>query len=324
MSGGGHGGGGKRRKKGGHGAAHADERWLLTYADMITLLLALFIVLFAMSTIDAVKFKALSTTLSETFNGQVFNAGKDTLPGSQGVLEPTAMAQRPNPSAFDVKSNANSRGGAKSKAVQKELQATVGKQKRTGVEVTQTERGIVIRLAGDVMFASGSAQLVPEGIKVIDKLSAQIAASEYDIAVEGHTDGAPIATGTYPTNWSLGGARAETVLMLLIKDGVATKRLRFGSYADTRPLVRPDFPEQSVARNRRVEIVLLSPKSSSARVDSSDVDDTQSDVQIAGGDPAGAGGSEGSDDGAAPEHDSPSDPAGIGPIVPSIIDLTSG
>ncbi len=248
-----------RRKKS-HGAEHPDERWLLTYADMITLLLALFIVLFAMSTIDASRFDALARTLSESFKGNVLQEQGAIITGSTGALEPNASSQVRSDATVQVMDNQDQNNAGGVSSVENKISAMVKEQKlEKSVEVTTTERGIVIRLAGDVFFESGSAAMTPKMEKVMHAIAAELVKDGRPLSIEGHTDGAPIATAQYPDNLMLSLARAATLYRFLVDDGANKDHMRAVGFADAKPVERPDYPEQSVARNRRVEIVVMAP-----------------------------------------------------------------
>lgn len=249
------------RHKGGGGHEGGDERWLLTYADMITLLLALFIVLFAMSSIDATKFDAVARSLSESFSGEVFNGNNDVLTGSNSVLDPSATSGLPSSVSFEVKQDSQQRQKSAYAQQAQKLEELTKTSKAAGVSVSTVERGIVVSLAGDTTFESGSAQLRPEAIRFLDKLSVQLVENRNQIAIEGHTDGQPISGGAYPSNWHLSGGRALSVLVHLQRDGVLSSHMRYVGFSDTKPVVKPATPTSAETKNRRVEIVILAPAS---------------------------------------------------------------
>lgn len=253
-----------RRRRGGGGhqvesAGAGAERWLLTYADMITLLLALFILLFAMSTIDVVRFDALRRTLAQSFRGQVLDSPGRVATGSQSVLDPSAPSQSPQRTAFQLQKEAQSVTGAAFQKEKDTLDRYVASQKlQSKVDVVSTQRGIVIRLAGDAFFQSGSAALNPRMEQVMRHIAADLRSGRRQLSIEGHTDGQPISTAQFPDNLVLSSARAITIYRFLQGESIDRHRMRVVGYADTKPVVDPDFAEQAVARNRRVEIVVMS------------------------------------------------------------------
>lgn len=269
----------RRSRRGGHGGGHgggeSSERWLLTYADMITLLLALFIVLFAMATVDPAKFSKLKSALSQEFNGQVLEGGSSFQDGSENPLSGFDASQVSPSRSVDIEAAAGAQAQEKYKKT-KESVARLAKSKslKGKIKLAETDRGIVIRLMGDAFFASGSAQILPELRGEIARIAEAVAADDHYIAVEGHTDGAPIATAEFPSNWELSVLRAANVGHELISKGVEHSHLRITGFADTQPVKQPGHPEQSVAENRRVEIVLMSAKAASQSVSSSFERDT--------------------------------------------------
>lgn len=244
---------------GGHGGG-GEERWLLPYADMITLLLGLFIVLFAMSSIDAKKFDHVRRSLSQTFKGDVLQNPGDVLNGSSGVLNPEAANQSTDGSVVARLQQASDAQEARyeQQSQQIEQQATeAGLGNDT--KVTNNQRGIVVSLAGDALFASGSSQLKPEVRAKLTKLERQLESFGREIEIAGHTDGAP-----YPHpggNWRLSADRALSVVTFFLDQGYPPKLIKPAFYGDTRPVQAPPNgnPGASIAKNRRIEITILAP-----------------------------------------------------------------
>jgi chemotaxis protein MotB len=280
----GHGGG--RRRGGGHKEEASDERWLLTYADMITLLMALFMVLFSISSVNISKVQVLQKSLRAAFSG-------DILPGGKAIAKPGASANSSHmPSSIDVQAivpvtasststlQSSSTHGAASRVatssasaaqasaaqnqsalfteIKHELDAYAkshgfGSKVQTSIE----PRGLVIRvLTDDLLFASGQATLSNGAASLMDKISQLLQlAGEHPIDVEGNTDNVPIHSSQYPSNWELSTARASTVVRYLVGQGIAASRLTAMGYADEHPIAS-DATAAGRARNRRVEIVL--------------------------------------------------------------------
>lgn len=266
------------------------ERWLLTYADMITLLLALFIVLFAMSSLDARKFEAIKHSLSQQFRGHLLESPGQITPGSSSVMVPNSAAD-PKSSSFQelmvesqqsvqsaaeakarqlartlrasglrvVDSNQLDRAASKTSKLDQPKSSARQKQSNNDVEITVNERGIIVRLADDAFFDSGSDRVKASALPKLRQLARQLAFQDRDMSIEGHTDGQPISTPVFRDNLELSTARANAVYRLLASVGVSPLHMRSIGYAETRPLVKPPKgnPLASIGRNRRVEIVIL-------------------------------------------------------------------
>lgn len=220
-------------------------RWLLTYADMITLMLALFIILFAMSTISKVKVQAFAKAVSGGFD----NTWSTNQPPSGGAN---------GSKSFDSSSSIP--------AIQKELEQFVQNRKlEKQVLVHMDHRGLVITLLSDKSYYdSGSAQLRPETQQIIDGIYGFLRKNPNLIRVEGFTDNVPISTAQYPTNWELSTARAVNVVRYLVeRDGLSPNRVSAAGYGEFKPRTsnRTDDERQ---QNRRVDIVLLNATLSNA------------------------------------------------------------
>jgi chemotaxis protein MotB len=220
------------------------ERWLLSYADFITLLLVFFIIMYSMSTINKVKFDQVIQMLSQSFGGNrsvvaMYN---------NGVMEknfyPSEVRTRQMKKLY-VKAVGQ---------LQKEIQSK-------DVRVTAVKRGIIISLSSDCFFKPGSADLSDSMATVLATLTEMFQTLPNDIRVEGHTDDIPIPptsslAQTYPTNWELSSQRAVNVLKSIEKNGLDKTRISAAAFADTRPVKLNDTPEGR-SFNRRVEIVIL-------------------------------------------------------------------
>jgi chemotaxis protein MotB len=232
------------------------ERWLVSYADFITLLMVLFVVLYSMSRADDSKFAKLSASLKRAFNVEVLR-GDDptTVHGDYGADAPVGMireaiAQR------DASSTDNLLVTTLDELRQAIAELPQTERSRQGVEVAPARDGIVISLSGNVLFDSGRADLRLEGLDLLDALAARLSDMPNEIRVEGHTDNVPIATPLYPSNWELSSARATTVARYLSEHGVAPVRLMAAGFGDNRP-VAPNDTREGRARNRRVDIVIV-------------------------------------------------------------------
>jgi chemotaxis protein MotB len=261
----------RRHKHAAHDEEHENaERWLLTYADMITLLLALFIVLFAMSTISQTKFLALALGLKETFDPK-----PGVLPSSNGLLSQAALtpsagsaAAPPHPDLEQEAQSDSSDSGPStsvSSAAMAALAAQISKaldQKGLGKDVTlqQNARGLVVQILADkVFFQTGSADLGPEGDSVVDTVATVLRTDTYNVDVEGYTDNQPLNGGLYASNEELSAVRAVNVVQRLINaDGIDPNRLAATAYGDTHP-VAPNTTPANMALNRRIDMLVLTP-----------------------------------------------------------------
>ena len=247
------------------------ERWLLTYADMITLLLALFIVLFAVSTINTKKFEALALGFKQSFSP---NPG--ALPSSNGVLQydsltPTAgprqVQQHPSiatplkqqvtssPPPPSLSASAEAQLSSVDQQITKALQA---KGVQSSVTASLQTRGLVVQVLTDkVFFATDSADLESQGDVVVDTIATVLRTTSNDIDVEGYTDNEPITGGPYTSNEELSAVRAASVVTRLIQqDGLDPDRLVATGFGETHAAAPNDTPADR-ALNRRIDFVIL-------------------------------------------------------------------
>jgi chemotaxis protein MotB len=276
-------GGHKRR---GHEEEHEEhenhERWLVSYADMMTLLMVLFIVLFAISQVDQKKFASLKTGLSAGFGAPV-----EIMPGADALLDPGGAV------APDSVNISGSTGGAKANSqinpekvadvakatseaqvkkevdnlekARKKLQRALAKAGvAKGATFRFDERGLVVTIVTDnVLFISGSATLENQGRKILDAVGPTLRDLPNRLSIDGHTNSIPIHSSQFISNWELSSGRATGVLRYLNgSEGIPENRISATGFADTKPRLPKSNPD-SVAANRRVEIVIL------ARVDNS-------------------------------------------------------
>lgn len=252
------------------------ERWLLTYADMITLLLALFIVLFALSTISTIKFEALAQSLKNTFSGHttVVKNGTGLLqqnslvshPGSIASVHPIPTSPAPRAATRPAALVPPPAGSQSLSAIQVQLAAALAAQGLSSyVHMSQVSAAadaqelVVQILADQVFYATDSAALGPAGNRVVDTIASVLKNDTNNADVDGYTDNQPIYGGPYATNWELSAERAVNVVVRLARvDGIDTGRLAAIGFGHTRPLV-PNTTPAAQAENRRVDVVILAP-----------------------------------------------------------------
>lgn len=254
-----------RRRRGGHAAGHGDdERWLLTYADMITLLMALFMVMFSISAVNVSKYKSLQRSLEDAFSGRILSGGKSINQNGSSPQTAPSAPEPPFPAIMpprDEKAVGPRKGEDDAlRALKRRIDAYAA---RNGLsEQLQTRiarRGLVVRLLTDrVLFDSGQAVFKPESAPLLKGIGGLLRSEVRRRAtvVEGHTDNVPIHGGQFPSNWELSTARATTVVRFLIRIGAGANRLSAAGFAATHPLAS-NRTESGRHRNRRVEIVVL-------------------------------------------------------------------
>jgi chemotaxis protein MotB len=250
--------GGRRR---GEEEAHNDERWLLTYADMITLLMALFMVLFSISSVNISKFKDLQRSLQDAFSGRVLPGGRSIKEAGGSDQVETAGQSLPNP-ALQQRQGGLASAAAREQDDFQKLKAQIDAYARahglsTKISTRVDRRGLHVRVLTDrLFFDSGSADIQPDGLTVVSKLSQLFAAERaHPVQVEGHTDPQPIHSDRFPTNWELSAARASSVVRTMVGDGVTAARLSAVGRAYLDPIAANDSAAGR-ARNRRVEFLL--------------------------------------------------------------------
>ncbi|HVS67346.1 MAG TPA: flagellar motor protein MotB [Mycobacteriales bacterium] len=234
-----------------HGDAEHDnsERWLLTYADMITLLLALFIVLYSISVVNKSKFEAFTASLHK----------------SKAVGQPEIARPAPHPTTTPMPPDTVLHKDLWE--LKRQLHAALVRAHLTGAATLRiNDQGLEVQLTDGVLFNTGKAMLLPAGIKVLQAIGPVIAAHANPVEVQGYTDNVVIKTAQFPTNWELSTARATSVLRYLLDAfHLAPSRMSATGYGQTHPLV-PNTSAANRARNRRVVVQFVAPMSEAAAV----------------------------------------------------------
>lgn len=278
---------GHRRGRRHHGGDHEEhtnhEAWVIPYADMLTLLMAMFLVMWSGAQLDLARFATIRDSLRQSFGGTqlVVDGGDGLSDGTQGLLDglvlptPTTLPVPDSPEDLDEPSEIEPVRELIERTNERthQQQQEAGELSDLGSELVRQlvdeglldpgeftvdlrVRGLALTLLSEVLFRSGSAELTPQGRAVVDDLAPRLRDTGRDLVVEGHTDPLPISTWRYPSNWELSAARAATVARELISRGVPADRISIAGYADTRPVADNSTPEGR-RRNRRVEVVVI-------------------------------------------------------------------
>lgn len=226
------------------------ERWLVSYADFITLLFAFFVVLYATSTQNVDKQKSFESSIKAEFKLLGYGgAGPENSGGMLGqVIDPIDLFHQKNVGNGELQDYVE-------KLLQKNL--TDEERKLAIGGLRHDTVGVRITLAASTFFPSGTAKLRRPALGALDKIAKLLKGAPNKIVIEGHTDDTPVNGGGFESNWELGSVRATSVVRYLIKvHGFDPARLSAVSYAETRPLV-PNSSEENRAKNRRIEILIV-------------------------------------------------------------------
>jgi chemotaxis protein MotB len=278
---------GRRRAKKHEEEEHENhERWMVSYADMMTLLLVLFIVLYAMSQVDKAKFAALASGLSTTFGGPITvtpgatpeSSVLDDLTGAVDIAAGIAADQKVPREQIDAAAaqaalERADRIAAEAESAyddlaetQRKIEAALAAAGYSGAARFEIdERGLVVHIVADqVLFDAERAELRPEGAVILDAIAPTLIGIPNELGVEGHANHLPVTPGgMWPSNWELSAYRATTVVRYLGLVDVPENRMSANGYSSTRPLV-PESDPSAITENRRVDIVVLSTASAEA------------------------------------------------------------
>lgn len=239
------------------------ERWLVSYADFITLLFAFFVVMYAISQVNEGKYRVLSDSLLQAFQSTAAPTPRVTAESAaQAALSKQPSSIVPPVRKNDAQSAQQSvqfkKETEKMKGIAKDIMKVMERLVKSGqVKVTQSARGIAIEINASVLFASAQAALEGESLKVLKAVAEVLTEVENSIQVEGYSDNAPINSPMYPSNWELSSARASSVARLFEETGIAPHRVVVLGYGENKPVDSNQTPEGR-ARNRRVTVMILS------------------------------------------------------------------
>jgi len=238
--------------------SHANhERWLVSYADFITLLFAFFVVMFATSQTDKAKAQQVSESVKKALEGQSVKTMVAVLLGGAADKTGQGNAQRRGPGGAQQSTN-----NAKAQIVEllpslNLLSQELDKEIKSGkLRVSMGERGLIVSFTQAALFPSGEDDISPETLETVRKIANAMKQIPNPARMEGHTDAVPIHNSRFKSNWELSAARSIALLELLTADGVPRDRLSISGYADTAP-VDDNETEEGRAKNRRVDIIIL-------------------------------------------------------------------
>ena len=256
----------RRKRRPGH-ASH--DRWLVSYADFITLLFAFFVVLYASSQVDKRKVGKLALAIQVAFQEMgVFQASTTEVPIDLSDPMPFSTAQAIENSQRTASlgriashpdgSPDTSRENGDLAQLQAELETTLSPEiKRKEIAMRREPDGLVISLREVGFFESGSAQMKSASMAAFDRIADMLRVRDYRLQIEGHTDNAPIHNSEFPSNWELSTSRAtEIVRLFIVREGFSPDRLSAAGYAEYHP-VATNLTTEGRGMNRRVDIVIL-------------------------------------------------------------------
>jgi chemotaxis protein MotB len=231
--------------------AENHERWLISYADFITLLFAFFVVMYAVSVVNEGKYRVLSDALGSAFGGKGGpDAGAPRAEIAAPITLPNIVARR--------RAEAMRRERERLTSLARDLSATLAPLVKEGkVRVTQNSRGVSVEINASVLFDSGDATLTADSREALAALAVFLRNDPHALQVEGHTDNQQIRRPAFPSNWELSAARAGAVVRLFADAGVPAERMTVVGHGSNVPVATNDSAEGR-ARNRRVAVTILS------------------------------------------------------------------
>lgn len=229
------------------------DRWLISYADFITLLFAFFVVMYAISSVNESKYQMFSASLTSAFGKQIVKSDATVPTNEQDLLlkslvdrRDAKLAEQQQEAMQDITKNIN-----------QVMNALV---KNGEVSVMQTNRGVAIEINASALFNPGDAVIQGGAINILAEVAKVLEQVDLAIEVEGHTDDIPINTQKFPSNWELSSARASSVVRLFIEHGLKSGHLKAIGSAANYPVTSNDTADGR-ARNRRITVTILSPAS---------------------------------------------------------------
>ncbi|TDJ51104.1 MAG: flagellar motor protein [Nitrospina sp.] len=225
--------------------------WIITFADMVTLLMVFFILLFAIGNVEQEKWRDIKESLREALGADSI----EELGTRQGLDVVKQIQTQVDEKTVYAVDEVGAMVNREMEDIISEVEEFVFKNKLSGeVRVSSDPRGAVITISDVVLFPPGSAEMTPQGRKTLRQVFDVLKQFQYNVKIEGHTDNTPIHTLRYPSNWELSAFRASEVAHMMIDDGFPPERLSVEGFAEFRPKV-PNTSAENRAINRRIEVV---------------------------------------------------------------------
>ncbi|EAX48902.1 OmpA/MotB domain protein [Thermosinus carboxydivorans Nor1] len=250
------------RKQHSHHEEHIDETWLVPYSDMLTLLLALFIVLYASAEVDQKKFEQLAQSFSYAFRGNtsIFESVRTVPYAAEGPPQMPILPKTPPvvSSMSGTNEHAYMMETVQLIELKKQLDRYIAESNLAGdIQTALTDDGLMIRIKDTALFASGRAELKPESLRLGTEIARMIAPLSQRVIVAGHTDNMPINTPEFPSNWDLSTKRALNFMKYMLSQAeIKPERISVSGYGEYRPVASNDT-EEGRAKNRRVEVLIM-------------------------------------------------------------------
>ena len=247
-----------------HAEVHVNqERWLVSYADFITLLFAFFVVMYSISQVNKSKYRVLSETFEHAFNSRQLTTDTTSSNPIEKIINPIQVGEpalSPDPSAIDVEQESAGEAASTSSGQLQEISALVNERfadliNDELVSVSSNELWLQIELKDSILFASGGTDLSLQAQAIFDEIAGILKGYSNPIQVEGYTDNIPINNPRYPSNWELSSARASAIVKLLAARGVAPQRLSAVGFGEFQPVASNEHPAGR-AQNRRVALMI--------------------------------------------------------------------
>lgn len=243
----------RRRRHDDHPENH--ERWLVSYADFITLLFAFFVVMYSLSSVNEGKYRILSDSLLSAFRSVTVNQ-----PTEQVIVAPIVIPARPQPPVSRTERTPSTSGQGDHvehiRRMSESIRRALEPLTRTGqVNISEGAHGITVEVNASLLFPAGDTALQPAAQAPLRAIAEVFAEGDFPVTIEGHTDSSPINTARFPSNWELSSVRASSIVRLFAEAGIAPSRLSAIGHADQRPIAE-NLTEEGRARNRRVTIRL--------------------------------------------------------------------
>ena len=248
-----------RRRRQSQDDLHNKERWLISYADFITLLFAFFVVMYSVSSVNEGKYKVLSETLTGVFNApqrsfqpiEIGDQPQRSLNAPAEAVIPPAVTEAPRNPEMDAQARTEAL-----RAMADQLSMEFDELINQGVVSLETsDEWLELNLPNSLLFGSGDAEPHYDAFEVVEKIAAVLNNRDNAVKVEGFTDNQPISTSRYPSNWELSAARAASMVRMLVMEGIEPERLAAVGYGQYQPVARNDT-EEGRRRNRRVVLLI--------------------------------------------------------------------